>query len=105
MRSVNMAHNCFFVESFIDELAHAASIDPLAFRLKHLQDNQRAKAVLERAAEMANWGKSGMSGIVQGMALFDFTAHDHKRVVVAHIVEAGRELSRNSKYQKNLLCY
>ena len=44
----------FAVESFIDEIAAAAGMDPIAFRIKHL-DEARAKAVLTAAAEKAGW--------------------------------------------------
>ncbi len=46
---VHFAH-----ESFIDEVAHAASSDPIALRLKHLKD-PREIAVLEAVAKLANW--------------------------------------------------
>jgi CO/xanthine dehydrogenase Mo-binding subunit len=44
----------FAQECFIDEVAHAAGIDPIAFRLKHLTD-AREIAVLEAVARLANW--------------------------------------------------
>src|SRR5208337_4370787 len=44
----------FARESFMDELAHAAQADPLAFRLAHLEDD-RLRAVLEKAAKEFNW--------------------------------------------------
>jgi len=46
----------FAVESFIDELAAAAGVDPLELRLKHI-DEPRAKAALTAAAEKAGWDK------------------------------------------------
>src|SRR6185369_210557 len=42
--------NVFAIESCMDELAHAAGLDPLVFRLRHL-DDERARAVLIAAAE------------------------------------------------------
>lgn len=86
-RSVNMSHNSFFVESFMDELAHAASIDPLEFRLQHLDNNSPAKAVLKKVADMSNWGKPSVPNAAQGIALFDFTASDKTRTIVAHVAE------------------
>ena len=44
----------FAAESFIDEMAIAAGMDPLAFRLKHVAA-ERDAAVLKAAAELANW--------------------------------------------------
>jgi isoquinoline 1-oxidoreductase beta subunit len=55
-RGVGATHNVFVVESFIDELAAAATQDPFEYR-KALISNSRALAVLTLAAEKASWGK------------------------------------------------
>ena len=55
-RGIGAAHNVFVVESFIDELAHAAKQDPLTYR-KALMADPRAVGVLTLAAEKAGWGK------------------------------------------------
>jgi len=65
-RSVGSSQNGFFVESFVDELANAAGVDPLEFRKDHLEG--RSRTVLEKAAEMANWGNASVSGAAQGVA-------------------------------------
>jgi isoquinoline 1-oxidoreductase beta subunit len=70
-RGLGLMANLFAIESFIDELAHAASADPLQFRLAHLPNDalgQRMGAVLEAAAERANWGKGQPEGRAQGIA-------------------------------------
>ena len=54
LRAPNKIGNVFGLESFIDELAAAAKIDPLVFRRRGLTD-VRALAVLDRAAEMIGW--------------------------------------------------
>jgi isoquinoline 1-oxidoreductase beta subunit len=54
-RVVGSSHTTFAVEAFIDEVAHAAGQDGLAFRQKLLQHSPRMKAVLELAAEKAAW--------------------------------------------------
>lgn len=55
-RAVGHSHQGFFVETFIDELAQATQMDPLAFRLSLLQKHPRAAAVLRLAAEKSAWG-------------------------------------------------
>ncbi len=54
LRSLGAYANVFAIESFMDELAQAAGIDPLEFRRRHLTD-ERAKAVLQAAADRAGW--------------------------------------------------
>jgi CO/xanthine dehydrogenase Mo-binding subunit len=54
LRSLGAYANVFAIESFMNELAQAAGVDPIAFRLRHLRD-PRAHAVLEAAASRANW--------------------------------------------------
>lgn len=53
-RSLAAAENVFAIESFIDELAERAGIDPLEFRLRHLAD-PRLRAVLESVADACDW--------------------------------------------------
>lgn len=68
-RSVGHSQNVFFVESFMDELADAVGMDSLDFRREHLKDDSRRLTVLEKVAEMANWGKTSVPGAAQGVAL------------------------------------
>jgi CO/xanthine dehydrogenase Mo-binding subunit len=56
MRSLGAYLNVFAIESFMDELAIAASADPVAFRLRHLTD-ERARAVVREAADRFGWSK------------------------------------------------
>jgi len=75
-RSVGSSHNAFTVESFVDELAHAAGVDPLTFRLNHLKKHPRPRRVLEVAAEKAGWGKALTQGDGRGIAMhFSFGSY------------------------------
>lgn len=69
-RSVGNSFNAFFVESFIDEMAHAAQRDPLDFRLEMARREwEPAAAVLEAVREMSGWDSPAPAGIGRGVAL------------------------------------
>ncbi len=53
-RSLAAAPNVFAIESFMDELAHASGQDPIAFRLRHVDDD-RLRGVLEVARDASGW--------------------------------------------------
>ncbi|MDR8399985.1 molybdopterin-dependent oxidoreductase [Paraburkholderia sp. USG1] len=57
MRSLGAHMNVFTIEMFMDELAAAAGIDPVAFRLKHMQD-PRARDVIQLAAAKFGWPRA-----------------------------------------------
>jgi isoquinoline 1-oxidoreductase subunit beta len=65
-RAVNANQNAFYVESFMDELAHAVGEDPLAFRLKYLKPKHAA--ALKAAADRAGYGAPAPQGIYRGLA-------------------------------------
>jgi isoquinoline 1-oxidoreductase beta subunit len=55
-RGVNLNHNAVYLESFIDEIAHASSQDPLALRQQLLAGSPKHLAVLNAVAQRAGWG-------------------------------------------------
>jgi nicotinate dehydrogenase subunit B len=57
LRTLGAYANVFALESFMDELAGAAGMDPVEFRLAHMKD-PRARAVIERAAAISGWKKT-----------------------------------------------
>ena len=83
-RSVGQSHSCFFVESFIDELAHANNEDPLTFRRRLLHKHPRHLAVLNEAAVRSDWGASLAPGRGRGIAITD--SHE---TIVAEVVEVS----------------
>jgi isoquinoline 1-oxidoreductase beta subunit len=81
-RSVQASQNAFFLESFVDELAHAAAADPFEYRRALLSGRDRA--VLERAAEMAGWGRPRSDGRALGIAQYAMAGTS-----VAEVAEVG----------------
>lgn len=67
-RTTGHGPNNFVLESFVDELAFAAKIDPLTFRRGLLQQNPRALKVLDTLAEKSNWSVP-LSGRSRGLAI------------------------------------
>jgi isoquinoline 1-oxidoreductase beta subunit len=69
-RVVGSSHTTFAVETFIDEVAHEAGVDPFTFRHQLLDKSPRLKGVLELAAEKAGWSSEPMpKGKGRGIAV------------------------------------
>lgn len=104
-RSVEHSGNAFVIESFVDELAHAAGVDPLEFRLRLLAEPRevrepgdpsgpplltaRLRRVLELAAEKAGWGRPLAAGRARGIAAH-FSFHSYVAEVAEVSLERGR---------------
>jgi isoquinoline 1-oxidoreductase subunit beta len=69
-RGVNINQNAIYLECFIDELAHAAGQDPLAFRRRLMADHPAHRAVLDAAAARGGWGQALPAGHGRGLAAF-----------------------------------
>jgi isoquinoline 1-oxidoreductase beta subunit len=67
-RGVNINHNAIYIESFMDELAKEAGVDPLEFRRKLMDKNPKHLAVLNAVAEKAGWGTPAPKGVYRGLA-------------------------------------
>jgi len=81
-RSVAASWHGFFVESFMDELAHEANRDPLQYRRALLQGKPRHIATLNLAAEKAGWGTPLSAGRARGIAMVECFG-----TIVAHVAE------------------
>jgi isoquinoline 1-oxidoreductase subunit beta len=75
-RSVGHSHNGFSVEGFFDEVAHAGGKDPYELRRNLLANQPRLRAVLDLAAQKANWGSPLPAGKGRGIAThFSFESY------------------------------
>ncbi|WP_420142187.1 molybdopterin cofactor-binding domain-containing protein [Sphingomonas sp.] len=101
----------FFIEGFVDELANAAAVDPLAFRMRLLGGNPRLTRCLSEAAAAGGWSGEPRAG--QGLAcLSAFGSHvavmaeaaldgDAIRVVrLAAVADIGRVIHPDSARQQ-----
>ena len=85
-RSVGNTHTAFAMESMIDEAAHAANQDPLAYRLGLLKDKPRHAAALSLAADKAGWSSPPPAGRARGLAV-----HESFGSIVAQVAEVSVE--------------
>jgi len=93
-RSVGYSINVFTVESFMDELAHAAGKDPVQFRLDHMEKGSRPHSILSLLAEKGGWNSPVPEGRARGVAVTScfesFAAHmaevsvDKNGVITVH---------------------
>jgi len=92
-RSVSSTFHLFAIECFVDELAHAAAIDPCEFRIRHLrveqpQQTAKLRAVLQLAAEKSDWGKGLPLNHGRGIACCIYGG-----TCIAHVAEVSVDKS------------
>ncbi|QRG05367.1 xanthine dehydrogenase family protein molybdopterin-binding subunit [Xanthobacter dioxanivorans] len=83
MRGLGAVTNVFAIECFMDELAEAAGMDPVAYRLSLMSD-PRARAVIAAAADMSGWGAVMPDGTARGFA---FSRYKNFAAYLATVVE------------------
>jgi isoquinoline 1-oxidoreductase subunit beta len=98
MRGSPQREMAFFTESFLDELAHAAGMEPLAFRMSLLGENGRLARCLQGAARLAQWDGGGPGSTMGIAACSAYGSHialvatasigDDQRVKVHRLVAA-----------------
>jgi isoquinoline 1-oxidoreductase beta subunit len=81
-RAVRHTQNTFAIESFVDELAHAAGSDPIEYRLALLHNNPRAQHVLEVVRDAAKWGTPLGKNRGRGVAFMNYGG-----TLVGHVAE------------------
>ena len=98
-RSVGSSQNAFAVESFIDEVAHAAKRDPVEYRRALLDGRPDFLAVLDTLADKGDWGKPLSKGKGRGVAI-----HESFGTIVAEIAEVAVSDSGEIKVERVVAC-
>jgi isoquinoline 1-oxidoreductase subunit beta len=91
-RSIGYSHNLFFLESFLDELCHANSVDPMEMRIKLLKSDPRAVAVLEMARDRSAWREQLPRGRAKGVGYFQSDRYQCRVAQVADLEVINRTL-------------
>ncbi|WP_111668855.1 xanthine dehydrogenase family protein molybdopterin-binding subunit [Algoriphagus litoralis] len=94
-RSVDHSTHGFYSESFIDELAHTAKMDPLAYRKKLTASNPRFQRVLDAVAEKSNWTSPLPPNWGRGVAI-----HHSFGSIVAEVAEVEVDQSGKLKVHR-----
>lgn len=90
-RSGAHAYTSFFTESFVDELARQAGVEPLSFRMQMLEGNPRLARVLSTAAALGGWD-GGASGSAMGLACHSAYG-SHAAIVVEIAIDKSQKIA------------
>jgi isoquinoline 1-oxidoreductase subunit beta len=93
-RAINYTQNAFYKECFIDEMAHAAGIDPYLYRRKLLANSPRNLTVLDAAAQHADWNAPPAAGVFRGIALNEACGSYCAQVVEVSVKNGGVRVHR-----------
>jgi isoquinoline 1-oxidoreductase beta subunit len=93
LRGISFLANKFATETFVDEIARKRGVDPLAFRRDLLRNNPRGLAVVERAAQMADWGRKRDGGRALGLAYIDYSGTQVAGVVEMSLNRANGQVN------------
>ncbi|MGO8798480.1 MAG: molybdopterin cofactor-binding domain-containing protein [Roseiarcus sp.] len=98
-RSVGSSQNAFAVESFVDELAHAAGEDPFDYRRMLLADRPDFLAVLDKLGEKGEWGKPLPARTARGLAI-----HESFGTIVGEIAQVAVSKGGEVKVERVTAC-
>ena len=93
-RAINYTQNAFYKECFVDEMAHAAGMDPYLYRRKLLRNSPKSLAVLDAAAKKADWGAALPAGICRGIAVNEACGSYCAQVVEASVTDGRVRVHR-----------
>jgi isoquinoline 1-oxidoreductase subunit beta len=93
-RAINYTQNAFYKECFVDEMAHAAGIDPYLYRRRLLAKSPKNLAVLDAAARKAGWGGKLAPGVFRGIALNEGCGSYCAQVVEASVTDGQVRVHR-----------
>ena len=89
-RGVGSSQNGFFMESFIDECAHAAGQDPYQYRRALLADRPDAVGVIDALAKHSDWGQPLPKGRGRGLAILEAYGSVSGQVVEVTVSQDGK---------------
>ncbi len=94
-RSVGSSVNAFFFDSFLDEMAHAAGTDPLAFRLDLMRgEDSRSAKVLEAVGDACNWTGTTPEGVGRGVGFCYSFGTPVAEVIEVQQTDAGIKIAK-----------